>query len=114
MRGLFEAAREAANEYWANEQGSDMWIDVDEVVSKGLKDAHHNQDREAFEGCITLQGWREIADERAEALEKVNNEVKELNDSIQDIKEGVADLVGVSVYSVECSGVVQAVKEFVK
>jgi hypothetical protein len=28
----FEAAREAANEYWENEQGESMWINLDRIA----------------------------------------------------------------------------------
>jgi hypothetical protein len=32
---LFQRASDRANEYWINEQGGDMWIDVEKVVKKG-------------------------------------------------------------------------------
>lgn len=35
---LFETAREAANEYWSNQQGSECYIDVARVVSRGVSE----------------------------------------------------------------------------
>lgn len=35
--GLFYRMAEYANEYWANEQGGDCYIDVERVVSRGLE-----------------------------------------------------------------------------
>jgi hypothetical protein len=32
LRSRFEAAREAANEYWENEQGESMWINLDRIA----------------------------------------------------------------------------------
>lgn len=38
LRDLFEDARERANEYWVNEQGGEMWIDLKRVLAKVSKE----------------------------------------------------------------------------
>jgi hypothetical protein len=37
LRELFEDAREKANEYWVNEQGDEMYINIDRIVKKVTK-----------------------------------------------------------------------------
>jgi hypothetical protein len=38
LSDLFYKASDKANEYWANEQGDSMWIDMERVVTKGTTD----------------------------------------------------------------------------